>query len=416
MTGVYDIVDYGAVSGADCTAAIQAALDAATDTANRRGASVYVPPGTWLTRGNTLLGASGVRVFGCGGRYSQSVLAYSGDPGGAVLTLQNSECCQVEGLQIQGDDTCDGIRIRWDGSSNYNSVENQIENVSVTHCANGVSTGDGGQASVSEAGYRRLECSSCGVGVRVSSGNSQNQRFDGCRFTSCDYGIKTDWAGVLVRDTLFALNRVSDVYLGDVLIGNRFDGCYTESSARFLTTGGPSGGVAPTTLTGCFIATTEPDCIVFQFCGPLNLTGNYFGTRGQSQCVRVGGQAPTPVNSTGNVWWNRDDPFESLQDRMVLHSVNDLIRYDDDSVKAYSRATLASDFPTLSLTLLRTNDDPTSSNATVVWASGKGNWGCKTLWSVGNDFGGQQNTWFVYDNVNPALPVFVDPDGHGRVQ
>ena len=144
MERIFDITAFGAVGDGrtDCTAAIQAAIDAAAAVGN---AKVIVPPGTYST-GRLQLHGQYIAVEGC------SAWSFRGD-GASVLSLNtaDTDCllditgafgCALRGLCLAGNKlgvNVHGVKLYWD---KYNGGSEE-DTPCIDDCRIGNFTGDG---------------------------------------------------------------------------------------------------------------------------------------------------------------------------------------------------------------------------------------------------------------------------------
>ena len=140
---VYDITAYGAVGDGktDCTAAIQSALDAAS----QAGGLITVPPGTYAT-GELHMRGTGITLQGCSGwgyhAPGCSVLQLNDPTAGCLLDITGAFGCTVQGVGFVGGDlgkNIHGIRIAW---PDYNGAGRE-DTPAIDDCRIAGFTGDG---------------------------------------------------------------------------------------------------------------------------------------------------------------------------------------------------------------------------------------------------------------------------------
>ena len=140
---IFEITDFGAVGdgATDCTAAIQAALDAAADCMG----CVVVPPGSYLT-GELTMHGDGVSLVGTSAwgfrSDGASVLRLNDRHAACLLDISGAFGCTVRGICMDGRQlgrNIHGIRLYWD---KYNGGEKE-DTPTVDDCRIGNFSGDG---------------------------------------------------------------------------------------------------------------------------------------------------------------------------------------------------------------------------------------------------------------------------------
>jgi len=419
------VKDFGAKGDGitDDTAAIQTAINASFTSAARTGEALYFPPGNYLVSAINVTGAAGVRLVGSGEGFSRTQFTHTGGAGTSLLTIQNSQNIAVEGIFFQGANLANtnGISVQWDGVSNYNSLENSFVDCNFTAFANGMKVGDGTFNSVAEQHYRGCNFFNNSVsGVTISAGNAQNQRFYDCRFTGTVIGINCIQGNVLVYTTLFALNT-QDIYIGNWINQSLISGCYTESSAQFIQTGGPSGVQGPITVEGCFMSCLEVGTgtnytMSFLCPGPINLIGNWIGITGTPNTVFFnggGGSGTGCLNSIGNSYWRTPaglPPFPIIEAGGNVSHIGDFIHDQTTGRNEPLGKQRIADYANAQLALLNADITAPNKAGTIVWQRGSSA-SPTSLWTFGNNFGGAPS-FFLFDNVRSALVWRVDSNGN----
>ena len=143
MINVFDITEFGAIGDgvADCTDAIQKAMDAAKDCNGK----IVVPPGKYNVRGDLRLRGEGVSLEGA------SSWTYRNDGASAfVLINENAEClldisgafgCKISGMSFNGKKlgkNIHGIRLQWPVSNGGG----QEDTPNIDDCRVSLFTGD----------------------------------------------------------------------------------------------------------------------------------------------------------------------------------------------------------------------------------------------------------------------------------
>jgi hypothetical protein len=248
------------VQGHD-TAAVQAAINLAFVSGGHAGA-VRLTCGTYNV-GNLTVGSSGgtgtegLTIEGDGNGPGCVIINFTGASNTALLTIYNSSDTLIRGLGFYGGSVVGsvGIKVLWDGSHTFDSNNSRFRDLYMQAFDTGIQIGDGTDVSVSEQYFDSLEITgSLTAAVSINSGEGQNQFFTNDRFTGGQYGINCIEGTPNVYNTVFAQNSVADIYIGSLVTANTIQGNYTEQSGYFLLTGGPSGVVAPTTVSGNVIA------------------------------------------------------------------------------------------------------------------------------------------------------------------
>ncbi|HOU09905.1 MAG TPA: right-handed parallel beta-helix repeat-containing protein [Clostridiales bacterium] len=142
MTNVFDITDFGAVGdkAADCTEAIQQALDKAGET----GGAVVVPPGNYLC--GMLRVPKGVALTGTHawsfGRNGGSILTLNRADVPCMLDLTGAFGCTVKGLCLAGEQLGEGIHGIMVRHGEYNGGGEE-DTTTIEDCRVGSFSGDG---------------------------------------------------------------------------------------------------------------------------------------------------------------------------------------------------------------------------------------------------------------------------------
>ncbi|MBE6778107.1 MAG: hypothetical protein E7541_01825 [Ruminococcaceae bacterium] len=146
MNRIFDITDFGAVGDGqtDCTAAIQAAMDAASQAG---GGVIEVPPGIYSTgmvhMKTPLLTLHG--HFGWGYRTTGlSVLKLNDPEAECLLDITGAYGCTVDGISLIGErlgQNVHGIRLDWD--KHYREKRSQEDTPILTHVRIAHFSGDG---------------------------------------------------------------------------------------------------------------------------------------------------------------------------------------------------------------------------------------------------------------------------------
>jgi hypothetical protein len=239
---------------------------------------------------------------------------YTGDKSKAVFELVNCKWVKFEGiLEIRGNGAETGILIRGENSSPISSIENTVQGpMHILGVNVGAQVGDGTAKSVSENRFRDVQFSGALAGLRINSGNGQNQYIARCRFEGIKkgYGIDLIRGGVHDHDSIFGYNEL-DVSVGDpnnVLI---FNGTYSEGSGGFIWTKAlHSPNPGQLNLIGCHLQGMSPaaghewlgPCVI-RWClpGPINVFGGEYSGK-----ILVGGAHNTPANFTGVIFKERN--------------------------------------------------------------------------------------------------------------
>lgn len=146
MNKIFDITAFGAVGDGvtDCTAAIQAAMDAAAEAG---GGVVEVPPGVYAT-GMVHLHGERMTVHGYGGfgyhSDGNSVFKLNDPSAECLLDITGAYGCLVEGIGLDGGKlgkNIHGIRLDWE--KHYRPSRSREDTPTITGCRSARFTGDG---------------------------------------------------------------------------------------------------------------------------------------------------------------------------------------------------------------------------------------------------------------------------------
>ena|GEM_PF-691337 len=146
MKKIFNITDFGAVGDGktDCTAAIQAALDAARDAG---GGVVEVPPGAYLTGQLRMKGQCiTLKGYAGWGYHSDGNSAFIlNDPSAeCILDITGAFDCFIDGMGFNGNrlgENIHGIRLDWD--KHYRPQRNREDTPTITNTRVAGCTGDG---------------------------------------------------------------------------------------------------------------------------------------------------------------------------------------------------------------------------------------------------------------------------------
>jgi hypothetical protein len=207
---------------ADDTAAIQAAINALTQTGTARGGTIYFPPGSYLCSGSLSCNSMyGVVLLGAGGIGPGdsirpiSQLVYTGT-GARFLDFRSSNGCRIQGLGVEYNNAgfAGSLLDLSHGTAGYDSCNDVIE-----HCMFGAATGSG------------LRTASCAISLHLAI----TTWIQHCVIKNCLTGIRggeklgTNNVGysnaIVVRDCQFNNN---DVHIQNISQRWTVDGCTFE--------------------------------------------------------------------------------------------------------------------------------------------------------------------------------------------
>jgi hypothetical protein len=256
---------------ADDTAAIQAAINALTQTGTARGGTIYFPPGSYLCSGSLSCNSMyGVVFLGAGGIGPGdsirpiSQLIYSGT-GARFLDFRSSNGCRIQGLGIEYNNAgFAGPLLDFShGTAGYDSCNNVVE-----HCMFGAAAGSGLRTASCAISLQlaiitwihHCVIKNCLTGIRggekINAGNvgySNAMTIRDCQFNNNDVHIKNpiqDW--VIDGCTFEMLDTSGNGPCRSVLTSDIDGADGTVFGSGFIFTGNWVGdiGMTATTLNG----------------------------------------------------------------------------------------------------------------------------------------------------------------------
>lgn len=243
-----DVKDLGAKGDgkADDTAAIQAALDTATD-----GTTIYLPPGNYrvtktLNLNVDLNAKKRILGFSLIGHGKDSVLSWDGEAGGKMFQDDSVAQSRFVGFVLDGKDKA--------AIGYYHfSMKGFETEVDYRHCGflnftvAGVLAAPDDKYALAEVVFENCLFQNCGVGVSFMQFNDLDYTFDGCEFRFCGYGLKGHGANFYVRNCGFYGSKNVDIS-GNFEAGSSVRRSLSTRSPRFLET---SSAPAPFTVEDC---------------------------------------------------------------------------------------------------------------------------------------------------------------------
>lgn len=238
----FNVKSYGAVGDgvADDTAALQAAIDAATAYGRdgARGGIVYIPSGLYSHTGLTL--ATGAQNYVStslrGDSALSSILRYDGPDDGVAILVDGLSEYRMEDFQL----TNGGVRgttvgVLIDATSGSGTQSNQGVWFGVS--LNGFDTNLqlGGSTSTSELLFMRCQFKDATYGVVLVTFNTLNISFVECDATTNDYGYYLDsaaavhWYGGNTGQSI-----VTDFYFNGPSVPRTINGIRSEDTNRFI--------------------------------------------------------------------------------------------------------------------------------------------------------------------------------------
>jgi hypothetical protein len=400
----------------DSTTAIQAAIAAAG-----AGGTVIFPKGTYRVTGLLVDGLSGIKLMGVGGNQSGAVLSYAGAINGAVIEIQDAEGVTIESLQINGGGVSGaiGVYLRWNGGTPKEPKNITLKDLEIYNIPTGVKLFGG---AVAENTFWKLHIHDCTTqGVLIDNSNALDNNFYDCRITSSVIGINVNAGAIRMYGGIFTQNSTTDIYVANGFVPIILSGVYTEQSAAFITTGGPSTTALGLLVEGCsiFSPATSGVAINYRLGGQLSLIGNQIGIGNLALTVRIEGSAGSGGSSSsafsaGNIFVT-STPYTLAGNNISLTAIRDTIKDPATGImKVYSDLTFAND-AILTMRLLRTNDDSADQISQIVWSRGRGTNLTTKLWTLRNDFP-TTNTFALYNGVLDKIAWGVDATNHFDVQ
>lgn len=305
--GMLNILAYGAVNGADCTAALQAAIDALPD----EGGTVFIPVGQWFITGPVTTDKFGVRLIGAGSyTYNEAFVDQVGSTlvlDGATATIEFAPSAlkhvgpiieNINFLAADEDQSQDAVLIRL-----------------MNHWA------------VRDCGFRGfarcLVIDSAGV---LEGGDASWGQVEQCVFMDSNYGVvSADLTGSGDGPSFLVTGGDFTCHTAGIYLGNRTPQCRIIG-VKFDCVGGI--GVHSKGYTNAIIGNT------FEACDPAikierdgsghtfsghdhRIIGNNFtGREGDEDGVLIGSSCAR-TQLMGNSWVNLDNDFLDSGDNTV---------------------------------------------------------------------------------------------------
>jgi len=272
--------------------------------------------------------------------------------GGNVVTIRNSRFCCLRDTLIEVPTGGIGVKMDWDGLSNYNTISNFVTNCRIRSGLYGVKIGDGYGQSTSENRVIACEFSNqTHSGVYLDTGNGQNTVIADSYFTDQPYGVYVAQGSIFCHRNTTTAQSISAYHLDNVAqTPCTIDSGYMEGPSSFITSGGPTSRGCTLNVINAQIYTTGAaphiDAIVWKNTGPLNIIGGEIRSApGQTTAIKVEAGSWCPVNVYGlSIWDHELDLFVSNSGTGGFNIVNCLRQFVSGATPVpFSRPMLASE-------------------------------------------------------------------------